>query len=388
MTWEQPREAGEPRRLVWPTAVLAGAVIVGAIMLTRADGTGTLAIGPTAAASPTARAAPSVDPSDFAPTPLGPLREATELAGDRPPLPGAPDVTLVTTSDQEVRTIDLATGDSRRTGLLSEGPYAIDPWTLFAVGDRIVSHADNHVVTMTAPGMRLVRLARDHYALPTFDDAAVWVLESSSRPIAVQLRLDGAIADRIALPPIAQPQAGIGTGVLLSTPSGIHIASGDEIRRITASGQLVAVSADRRLAWLDCAPDLSCQIVMGTLDEPEQVRVPIARSEVPAGFGIPLGRFSPDGRQLAVPLLRLDTSPAREQTTIAIVDTATGAETFRIPAPSAQAFDGTPLAWSSDSRLLFVGLGTSLSVWSSDTNAVNQLDASSSRIRGLVVLDN
>ena len=387
MTWEQPGETGGRRRWLWPTAVLAGIVVVAAVLLIRTDGTGTLTIGPTAGPSPTGRAAPSIDPADFELTQLGRLREATERAGDRPLLPDGPNLTLVTTTDQGVRVIDLATGDSRHMELLTEeGQHQIDPWNLFAVGDHIVSNADPDVVRISPPDMRLVRLARDSYALPSFDDATVWVLKGANLPTVVQLRLDGTIADRVEVPPVAQPLAGTEAGVLLSTPNGIHIASGDQIRRITGSGQLVAVGADQRLAWLDCAPDLSCQIVIGTFDDPEQVRVPIARTEVPGGYAAPLGQFSPDGRRIAVPLLRYDADPAAPtQTTVAINDIASGAEAFRVAASPEHAVDGMPLDWSSDSRLLFVGLGTSLSVWNADTGAVTQLDVGGGQILGLVV---
>jgi hypothetical protein len=315
----------------------------------------------------------------------------TAIAGDRPLLPDAPDVTLVTTSDQELRTIDLATGDGHRSGLLTQESYGLDPWTLFGVGDHVISNANNHVVRLRPSDMQLVRLARNHFALPTYDDDAVWVLESQAGqapPTVLRVRLDGTVTDQVALPPVAQPQAGTGAGMLLSTPSGIHLASGDDIRRLTASGQLVAVSADQRLAWLDCAADLSCQIVIGTFDDPDQTRVPIRRTEVPRGFGVALGGFSPDGRLLAVPLLRFDAAREPAQTSIAIIDTATGSEETRIPAPPAQAFDGTPFDWSADSRWLFVGLGTSLSAWNADTGALTQLDAGTSQIRGLVVTPN
>jgi hypothetical protein len=387
MTWEQPPETGGRGRWVWPAAVLVTVAAVMAILLTRADRAGTLTVGPIARPA-TGPSAPAVDHADFEPTPLGPLRSVTRITGERPLLPDAPDLTLVTSSDQELRAIDLATGDGHRTGLLTQGPYGLDPWTLFGVGDHVISHANNHVVRLRTSDMQLVRLARNHFALPTFDDDTVWMLESQAgqaQPTVLQVRIDGTVADQIALPPVAQPQAGISAGVVLSTPSGIHLASGDGIRRLTTSGQLVAVSTDQRLAWLDCAADLSCQIVIGTFADPAQVRVPIGRTEVPGGFGAALGRFSPDERLLAVPMLRFDTGPEPARTTIVIIDTATGAEASRIPAPPAQVFDGSPFAWSPDSSLLFMGLGTSLSVWNAGTEELIQLDAGTSQIRGLAV---
>jgi WD40 repeat protein len=264
---------------------------------------------------------------------------------------------------------------------------------LFTVGDHVISNAVDHVLAMTGPDQQTTRLARNHFALPTFDDTSVWVRGSLygvvGTSLLLRLRLDGTVTDRIVVPAVAQPRAGIADGVLLSTPSGIHIASGDGVRRITASGELLAVSADRRLAWLDCAADLSCYIVIGTLDDPDQVRVPIAPNEVTTGdIGLPLGRFSPDGRQLALPLLRFgvgEMNMMNAHGAVAILDTATGSEMTRIQNPLSEAYEGSPFEWSPDGRFLFVGLGSILSAWDADTGDLTELDDRPNPIRGLAV---
>jgi hypothetical protein len=152
--------------------------------------------------------------------------------------------------------------------------------------------------------------------VPTPDDASAWVMASPttlSANTVLRMRFDGTITDRIALPAVAQPQAGVGASVFVWTPGGINAVSGDGTRRITSSGLLTAVSADH-LARLDCAADLTCQIVIGTHDDPDQVRVPIAATDLPAGlFGFTLGRFSPDGRRLALPLFRVQGSRRRRK---------------------------------------------------------------------------
>jgi WD40 repeat protein len=104
---------------------------------------------------------------------------------------------------------------------------------------------------------------------------------------------------------------------------------------------------------------------------------------------LPLGRFSPDGRHLALPLLRFHVGPEntiRTQGAVIIVDTATGSEVTRIEAPLREAFEGSPLEWSPDSRFLFVGLGSILSAWDRDTGELTELDDRPTPIRGLAVM--
>jgi hypothetical protein len=393
MTWEQTPDPPAVRWRLWTVAILAAITVVGAILLTRGDGSGMLTIGPTAPPTSADLVVPSSNPADVRPTPLGRMEATTEIPGDGPMLPDAPDLTLVTGDDGGLRTIDLATGDVRFLGPMAGVPYVLDPWMMFAVGDHVISSANDSVVGMTGPDWQTTQLARNHYALQTFDDTSVWVHGNPFGDVGtsglLRLRLDGTIADRTVVPSVAQPKAGIADGVLLSTPSGIHLASGDGVRRITASGELVAVSADRRLAWLDCAADLSCFIVIGTLDDPDQVRMPIASTETTSGdIGLPLGRFSPDGRQLALPLLRFGVDPmnmTRVQGAVVIVDTVTGSEVTRVQAALSEAFQGSPFEWSPDGRFLFVGLGFTLLAWDRDTGELTELENRPSPIRGLAV---
>jgi hypothetical protein len=213
--------------------------VVGAILLTRGDGSGMLTIGPTAPPTSADLVVPSSNPSDLTPMPLGRMVVATEIPGDGPMLPDAPDLTLVTGDDGGLRTIDLATGDVRFLGPMAGVPYVLDPWMMFAVGDHVISSANDSVVGMTGPDWQTTQLARNHYALQTFDDTSVWVHGNPFGDVGtsglLRLRLDGTIADRTVVPSVAQPKAGIADGVLLSTPSGIHLASGDGVRRSRAT---------------------------------------------------------------------------------------------------------------------------------------------------------
>jgi WD40 repeat protein len=389
MSWEQAPPSRRFRQ--WPWAGLAGValiVVVTLIVLTRSDEpTGRLTIGPTAEPAGEASTAPSVNPSDFAPTPLDPLAGSTEDTGDGPFLPDGPDVTVVIADDQELRSINIVTGNIRRSPVGTQ----IEPWTLFAVRGGVITNSDESVVLITGSGHQRVRLARNHVALPTFDAASVWVL---ARPpdlhanTVLRVGFDGTIGDRVALPAIAQPQAGVGDSVFVWTPSGIHAVSGNGIRRITSSGLLAAVSADR-LAWFDCAEDLTCQIVIGTHDDPDQVRMPVAASELPAGlFGFTLGRFSPDGRRVALPLFRIEPGRSGDHSAIVIIDTATGAELARFPQQDGS-FEGAPLDWSPDGQWLFAAAGWRLTAWNASNGELTELyNTRSGPIRGLAVIAN
>jgi WD40 repeat protein len=389
MSWEQAPRSRQVRQWLWPgiAAVAALIAVVALVLLIRSDGpTGTLTIGPTAEPAGDA-ATPSVNPSDFAPTPLDPLDGSSEDAGDGPLLPDGPDVTVVIADEQDLRSINVATGDIRRSPVTSD----VDPWTLFAVGDNVITNSGDNAVRITIADHRRVRLARNHVALPTLDDASVWVRAPSTGAFGntvLRVGLDGTIRDRIVLPAIALPQAGVGASMVVYTSSGIHAVSSDGVRRITSSGMLTAISADR-VAWLDCAADLTCQIAMGTHDDPDQARLPIAASELPVGiFDFSLGRFSPDGRFLALPLFRVQAGRSGDRAAVVIIDTATGAERTRLPQQTGP-YESAPLAWSSDSRWLFAAIGSRLTAWDTSSGELIELhNARLGPIRGLAVVDN
>jgi WD40 repeat protein len=393
MTWEQ---APTPRRLrpwLWPGIAIAVLIaVVAFVVLTRSDQpAGTLTIGPTADPAREASEVPSVNPSDFAQTPLDPLEDTSEVAGDGPLLPDGPDVTVITTDDQNLRSINVATGDFRRTGLLAGADTQIDPWRLFAVGDSVITNSGEDVVRITSPDHRRTRLARNHTALTTLDDDAVWVLASPSGLLnntVLRVGFDGTIGNPIELPAIAQPQAGAGDSVFVWTPSGIHAVSGEGVRRITSSGLLAAVSTDQ-IAWFACAADLTCQIVVGTHDDPDQVRMPVTASDLPAAWvSGTLGRFSPDGRRLALPLYRAASEPAGEGSAVVIIDTATGAQLTQLPEREGP-FEGAPLDWSPDSQWLFVAAGNRISAWNAGNGDVTEIATRhTGPIRGLAVIEN
>ena len=394
MTWEEALRSPRLRRWRWPAVGVAAVLLVGiAIVLSQQEPSGTLAIGPTVAPEPEDQdeTLPAIDPANFVPERLHPLETTSRQAANGPLLPDAPEVTVVTTDEQELRAIDIATGDIITRRVAATAPtFGIDPWTLFMAGGRAISNDGNNVVQLH-DGLERTRIARRHHALHTADDASVWVLNNRmprSAMTALRLRFDGTVVDRVDLPPVAVPHIGTADGVLVSSPGGIHIASGNGIRQITESGQFITASTDR-LAWLDCAADLSCEIVAGTFDDPDQLRLPVDRAEMPGYHGPVVLGFSQDGRWLALPMFRVAASGIVVEAAVVIIDTAAGAVVDRIEARGSAGYQGIPLAWSPDGRWLFLALNGGVNAWNADTGELTELELDNRfrRAAGLTVVE-
>jgi len=395
MTWEHTPRSPRLRRWRWPAIAVAVAVaaIVFAITTVRGGdrrGDGTLAMQPGEGSVETARALPSAAPTDLEGGPLDPLEIATEAAGDGPLLPAAPDITIVTADDRRVRTIDVATGDVRHLGLDGRLSLGLEPQTMFEVGDNIVGTEGSDVVLIEGTSRQRRRLARHHWALPTVSDTAVWVVDGREGAQNVaQMRLDGTVIDRVTLPAAAPPHVGVDDGVLVSSPGGVHLVAGDGIRQITTSGQLAAVGHDNRFAWFICAADLTCELVLGTLDDPDQQRLPLAANELPGGwYALEFGHFSPDGRWLALPVYSFGTGSPPTKSATSIIDTAAGAEVARVDEQTWQPFDPVAVAWSPDSRWLFIGLDDGLAAWDARSGELTPLDGHNRPLMGVTVIQN
>jgi dipeptidyl aminopeptidase/acylaminoacyl peptidase len=117
--------------------------------------------------------------------------------------------------------------------------------------------------------------------------------------------------------------------------------------------------------------------------------MPVAASELPAGsFDFTLGRFSPDGRLLALPLFLIESGQSGNRTAIVIIDTATGAALTRLPQQE-DPFEGAPLDWSPDGRWLFAAAGSRLNAWNAGNGELTELHNSrTGPIRGLAVVEN
>lgn len=384
MTWEEAPE--QPGRFPWllpagiGLAVLALAVVV---LLPRTTTPSTLTVGPTDGAG--ANDLADSNPRDFIPDRPPQLETATEASGAGPLLPAA-GLTIVAADSAGLQFVDTDTGDLRRVQLVRTAPASLTA-TVLAVGDSIIVDADADVVRIRDGDVRPLRIARNHRAIPTIDDRSVWVFDNFSpfvSGIASRVDFDGVVRDEIGVPAVAQPLVGTADSLVISVPGAISQISTDGTERLIARGMALAADG-ARIAWLQCADDMSCAVVLGTTDDPDQVRTNLDPAALPAGFfGIPIGQFSPDGRWLALPLYRTRGRRGVEQVTVTVIDTVTGTEAFRADGSSITPLD-QPLAWSPDSRWLVFVSGSDVRAWRTGQDGSTVIDAGLRGVRALTV---
>lgn len=381
--WEQPPPPA-PRRW-WALGAVAATVLVGmGVLLLPRDGPPTLTVGPTPVPGGATLTAP-VDPRDFVQERLAPVQTTTERPGTGAVLPGDPvDLTIVAADDTGLYLLDTDTGDLRRIAVRRPTPASLSE-TLMVIGDDIVVEADADVVALHRSAARPTRIAADHRAVPTLDDGSVWVFDKASPFVAgtaSRIGLDGTVHTQVQLPAVAQPVVGTGDGLVVSTPGAVTLIGNDGARSLVVRGMAVAADG-QRLAWLECADDLSCSITIGTVDDPGQVRTALDPTVLPPGFfGLPAGAFSPDGRWLALPLY--ENARGLEDVTVSVIDTTTGIEAFRAEGSSRIPFD-TPLAWSPDGAWLIFVSGSDLRAWRAADRRATTLDVDLRGIRALAV---
>jgi hypothetical protein len=381
--WEQPPHPGERRW--WAAAAAVAAVVLGiAVLVLPRDRTAGLSVGPTTAPVEATLTDP-VDPRDFIPERLAPVDTTTEQPGTGQLLPGAPaDLTIIAADDSGLYLLETDTGDLRRIAVRRPAPASLSE-TLFVVGDHIVVDADTDVVVLPRTSVRPTRIADGHRAVPTVDDRSVWVFDSISPFVtgtASRIGLDGTVHTQVQLPAIAEPLVGTADGLVVGTPGAVTLVGADGQRRLVARGMAVATDG-RRLAWLQCADDLSCAVNIGTIDDPEQVRTALDPRVLPAGFfGLPTGTFSPDGRWLALPLY--ESGRGLEDVTVSVIDTTTGTEAYRAQGSTRTPFN-TPLAWSPDSRWLIFVSESELRAWPAGQRQATTIDMDLGGIRALAV---
>jgi hypothetical protein len=362
MSWEDaPRRTTSRRGMVVGVLLAVAAVAVLALLAVRRDGPPTaLTVGP----SERPPGGPPPDDAAFVPQRLDPIDVTDEASGSGSLLPDPDaDLTIIAADGDELLLLDTASGDRRR---IEVAPVVLDD-VIAVIGDDLVVEAGSDVVRLADDQIRPLRLAEDHLLVPTVADDAVWIY-SGGTPYAdgtaTLLGLDGRVRDHVAMPAVALPLAGTGDRLIVDTPAGVAVVDRDGGRTV-ARGTALATDGDR-LAWLDCDGGLSCAVVVGTVDDPDQVRATLDAADLPAGFaGLPIGAFSPDGRWLALPLYRTDEQGRLEQIVLSVLDTATGAEVFRTDGTPARP-RGTPLAWSPDSRWLVFASGGNIRGWQVD----------------------
>ena len=384
MSWEQAPPPSGIRR--WLLPVIAGAVTVaaaGLVLAARSNESGRLVVGPSSA-SPQAPSA--ADPTTLAPQSLGPVEVRSETAGDGALLDGSPELTIVAARRQTLAFIDTATGDVRDVRLPQSSLAAAGIGAMFVAGSDLIINHGGAVLRLKPDNRESLQVVEDRRAIPTFDDTSLWVFDRLRQAVpgtATRVTPEGAVLDHVRLPAVARPVAGTAGGLVVSAPGGISVVSGEGARAITA-GELIA-SDGERIARTECAVD--CLVVLGTIDDPDQVRAPLADADIPAGYyGLPTGAFSPDGRWLAFPVYRIGGSGALEQPWIAIIDTVTGAEVSRIQGAFAQISSVLPLAWSPDSQWLFVSSADGITAWSATTRDAAPLGLDIEPPRGIAVL--
>ena len=389
MSWEDaPRPHGLRR---WLMPLIAGAVVVAVaalVLASRSGEAGRLAIQPTAA--PRDRSAAEASESTaLSPRALSPFAVATETAGDGPLLDGAPDLTLVVGHRERLALIEVATGDTRQMRLprSRQPPPGLD--SMFRVGSDLIVNHHNAVIRVTPTEARPTQIAVNRHAIPTFDDRSLWVVDelvSAIPTTATRVAPDGSVIDRVRLPAVARPIAGRDDGLLVSAPGGVGLVSGDDAAEVTSTGELVATDGER-IARVDCEAAVRCLIVLGTLDDPDQVRAQLAEEHIPAGYyGLPIGAYSPDGRWLALPLYQVDNVGALERPWIAVIDTLTASEVTRVQGPFTQGFSALPLAWSANSEWLFVGSEDGITTWNATDGQTRPLRLNMEAPRAIAVL--
>lgn len=385
MSWEEPPQRRGRMSWLLPAGIgIAVLVVLIVAFAPRARSPSTLTVGPSAPPAD-ADAADAVDPRDFIPDRIGRLRTATESAGDGPLLGGA-DLTIVAADDTGVQFVETVTGDHRRVQVVNTAPASLTD-RVFVVGDSVIIDADADVVRIRDGGLRPVRIARNHRAITTIDDRSVWVFDNFSPfvdGIASRVDFDGEVHDQIRLPAVTQPLVGTDAGLVVTAPGAVSVISTDGSRQLIAPGTAVAADGER-VAWLQCGDESSCAVVMGTMDDPDQVRTTLDPTVLPAGFfGIPFATFSPDGRWLALPVYRTRGRRGVEQSTVTVLDTATGIEVFRTDGSSVTPLD-QPLAWSPDGRYLIFVSGSDIHAWRAGADESMALDTPLRGVRALAV---
>lgn len=385
MTWEQPpQRAAWVRRWRWPIVAAVVAVAVVAVgVLTRGErygragpaDAGELAVTRDGGTDADTGASTPARAPDMAPTPLEALDVASAAPGRAPLLPDASGMSVVVADDSRVDVIDLATGDTRKLVRRTSSASPMDVWSMSTVGNTVVTTDGPDTVRITADGRR-TRLARGHWMLPTFSDDSVWVARSgavASRDLW-QLGLDGSVIGHVRVPPVAQALVGLPTGVIATAPGGLHLLTAEGSRQLVTGGQLAAVGAGGDLAWFSCGADFRCELVLGTLDDPDQHRLALARDQVPSNwYALGFGRYSPDRRWLALPMSTFD-GGAPVDTAVTLIDVAAGTEVARLDQTERRAYETTGLAWTPDSRWLLSSLNEGLVAWDARSNDVKTID--------------
>jgi hypothetical protein len=277
-----------------------------------------------------------------------PMPLVTELG--RPLLGVADGWELFGRASTEVVRIEFARGRVTRTAvpaLASTGPVS------FVVGPdsaivRPLDFVPGYVVPDGQPAHAMTgTLSLGGPALPGPKPGTVWVPAEGDgdHPAMVLVGADGR-STRVSIPILPGMSGDVGADgagyLLLNGTGGVYNARPDGVRRIT-SGALLAVGPTRWLA-LECDVRYRCATVV--IDHGTGARR-VIDSTVDQARGSP-GAISPDGTTAA--LHEADPDGA---TFVHLIDLVSGVDR-RLDVPIDQSFNSAPLAWSPDSRWLFI----------------------------------
>lgn len=381
MSWEGPPGGRRRRAVAIGVVVLVSLIAVAVAARPDPADTGSdLAVtetvtGPTEAPATAPPPPAGQSSTDAAATSQGPDRRHSRAASGVPPL-----TLVVADAFSRLQVIDTTTGDVTTVQVLPE-PSRTRPRALWTLGDSVILDTVGDVVSLPADSRQPTLLARDHRSVPTSGAASLWVYDgvdftgrdAGTGGTASRIARDGTVLDQIAVPALAQPVAATPDSLILRTPAAVVEVGANGRTRRTVPGQVLA-SDGIRVARLACEDDLVCDVVIGTFDDPDQVRTPLAPADIPADLSqTPQSQFSPDGRWLAFAVHRTRRTGLTDSSRVSVIDVATGQEALRVPG-SPLTEPQTPFAWSPDGRWLALSSGSSVRVWDARRGELIDLD--------------
>jgi hypothetical protein len=343
----------------------------GADLAVTAAASDPTAAGALATPSPLVAERPS---AETAATRVGPDRRHSRSGPDNPQL-----TLVVADAFSRLQEIDTATGDARTIRVLAQ-PSRTRPRVMWRLGNSVVLDTVGDVVRVRGDGQRPTVLAEDQRSVPTAGASSLWIYDgvdlagrdAATGGTASRITRNGTVVDRVTVPALAQPVGATPGSLVLRTPGAVLVVGANGRTQSTVPGWGLA-SDGIRLARLVCAYR-ACNVVIGTFDDPDQVRAPLAPADIPADLSkAPQSRFSPDGRWLALAVHRTRRTGLTDTSRVSVIDVATGEEALRVPG-SPLTEPHTPFAWSPDGRWLALSMGSSVRMWDAERGELTDLE--------------
>lgn len=211
-----------------------------------------------------------------------------------------------------------------------------------------------HALALPFGDGEAVALGAAERALPAADPETVWLLGGQfGVPFARQVDLSGETLVEVELPPMARLVGTVGDDLVVEAAGRLVLydpRTGDG--RGVGQGAAVAANAGH-LARLTCDDALACELVLGTVENPDTTRVPMPAGLAMVGVGGASGSFSPDGRFLALQLLEAIDDRRGTLPVIVVVNTQTGEMERLGEAEGFGPFGLSPTVWAPSGDWLF-----------------------------------